>query len=190
MKRKFCLLLSIFCLSLFTFSCASSKKISENWKPVTNLSDLYGFWSSPEGEYSYPFVLDGKKYLRFSFPQTEDTQLWKDFAAEKKLPLQQLWEKRFSLAACIYSSGDKKIRIPDSDENDIQTGRKFSFNDDKIYSQKQILIPERLLAINLAFFAIRDDGQALKENKIFYLASDKFPDIKARASVYMKVGAE
>lgn len=104
------------------------------------------------------------------------------------MDLSDLWQKRFVYAPYIYSKAQTLERIPDSDENDIQSGRKFFISDEKIYSRVELLIPERLVAINLNFFVLRKDGKALKEQNVFYLASNKFPDIKSDDILYFKIG--
>ena len=177
-----------FSICFFFFSCASLSFNSDEWRTVSKISDLYGTWVSSQGEYVYPFELDGKKYIRYSWAQSDDTEIWKKFASSKEMDLSDLWEKRFSLAPYIYSSPEKFENIPDSDENDIQTGRKYFINDEKIYSRVEVLIPERLVSINLDFFILKKDGNALREQGKFNLASNKFPDIIADDTLYYKMG--
>ena len=135
----------------------------------------------------------GKKYLRLSYPQSDDTLKWQKFAEKHHLDLSDLWEKRFALAENIYADSEnpKNLEIfPYSDENGIQKGRKFFIVDERIYSKIEILIPERILLANLGFFVIRKDTKSLREFGIFHLASDKFPDIKASDAVYFNLSGE
>ena len=189
-SRSFRKFFTLFIVSacFFLFSCTSTRIDFSEWKPASNLSDVYGTWFSSKGEYCYPFVVDGKKYMRYASAKSDDTELWNNFALSKNMDLSDLWQKRFVYAPYIYSKAQTLERIPDSDENDIQSGRKFFISDEKIYSRVELLIPERLVAINLNFFVLRKDGKALKEQDVFYLASNKFPDIKSDDILYFKIG--
>ena len=184
-KRLSFLLLTV--SSFLLFSCVSTFFKSSEWHEATNLSQIEGTWVSAQGEYSYPFLIDGKKYLRYSWSKSDDTELWKEFAASSKIPLEDLWARRFAFASQIYSSSLSKETIPDSDVNGIETGRKFFLSGERIYSRVEVLIPERLLSINLAFFVLNRDASALKENGSFYLTSEKFPDLTADDTLYFKM---
>lgn len=184
--RRFSLSFLIFACLLLV-SCASTAFQPDDWHVATNLSDLHGTWVSSQGEYTYPFIIDGRKYLRYSWNKTDDTALWKNFAAKNKMDLEEAWSKRFALAPLVYSTDQKKVCIPDSDVNGIETGRKYFLTNEKIFSRVELLIPERLVSINLAFFVLRRDSRALKEQNILYLASDKFPDIEADDALYFRM---
>jgi hypothetical protein len=184
-KSVFCFV-SVFCF-LF-FSCLSSEISTKEWHPAQNLDELYGTWVSTKGEYTYPLEIGGKKYLRFALVRTEDTQKWKEYAELNEIDLSDLWNKRFALSRSIYSTPDKTENYPEADENGTQKGRKLFLEDEKIYSREEILIPENILAINLNFFLIRKDGMSFREQGIFHLISQKFPDSRADEAIYYSMG--
>lgn len=170
------------------FSCASTNSALSEWHSATNLSELEGTWISSQGEYTYPFIIDGKKYLRYSWNKTDDTHLWQEYAEKNKMKLEDLWEKRFALATYVYSSDFTKEKLPDSDVNGVQTGRKYTLEEGKIYSTVEYLIPERLVSINLSYFSMSADLNSFMENEVFHFASDKFPDMTSDYTVYYKAG--
>lgn len=190
MENRKLVFLVLIASSWLLFSCVSTNFNSSDWHTVTNLSELHGTWISSEGEYNYPFLIDGKKYLRYCWNKTDDTLLWKKYAESSNMDLEELWQKRFALAKYIYSATIKNENLPDSDINGTESGRKFFLSDEKIYSRVEVLIPERLVSINLAFFALRKDSSALKEQGSFYLTSEKFPDIVADDTLYFKMKDE
>ena len=183
--------LSVLLILLILASCASTGGISSDFRAVSNLSDLYGTWKSAQGECEYPFVIDGKKYFRYAFPQTDDTAKWFSYAESHSLDLGDVWKKRFAVASAVYQNQSGTIEsFPVADENGTQVGRKFSVTDEKIFSRVEILIPERLVAINLDFFLVNKKRSYLRENGTFYLASDRFSDIKADTALYFKMGEQ
>ena len=190
MKNFWLLFVSVF--SFLFFSCASATFNSTGWKNVTALEELYGTWRSSRGEYTYPLEIDGKKYMRYALLETDDTIKWKEFAKNNDIDMADLWQRRFSLASSIYSTNEYAEVLPSSDENGTQKGRKFFITEtdgeEKVFSRIEILIPENLVAINLNFFMVRNDGFGLREQKVFHLASQKFPDIEADDTLYYKMG--
>lgn len=180
------LFLEVFSLNLLV-SCTSLKIQPFSFDKVSNLSEIYGSWTSKEGVYTFPFIWEGKKYLRYSWSSSDDTLLWQRFASSRNMKLEDLWKKRFAFASQIYSRGFIKETLPDSDINGIQTGRKFYLINNKIYSSYQILIPERLVMANLSYFLLNEKAGLMKENMNFYLASDKFPDLEADGRIYYKL---
>lgn len=192
-KIPYKIYLSEFCAGLLLLfvlvSCASTSGIPSDFRALSNLSDLYGTWMSSQGEYEYPFVVDGKKYLRYALAPTDDTAKWLKYAESHSLDLGDVWKKRFALSSAVYASENGEIleQLPRADENGTQMGRKFFVSDEKIFSRIEVLIPERILSINLDFFLIRKDSLALRERNVFHLASDTFPDITADDTLYFKL---
>lgn len=167
----------------------SSDFTSSAWHTPLALEELHGNWVSTRGEYTYPLVINGKNYLRFALTPTNDTDLWKNFANSRNMDLSEIWTKRFPLSQAIYSSPEKIDILPEVDENGIQKGRKFFIEDEKIFSRLEILIPERILAVNLNYFLVRRDGMSLREQGTFHLLSKKFQNRKSTEILFYKMGA-
>lgn len=175
-------------LCVLCVSCVSTS-VPSGFRAAKSLSEIQGKWVSSNGELEYPLALEGKKYLRYALVPSDDTAKWFEYADTNGIDVSELWKKRFVLAPYIYQkSGGSIENFPYADENGTQIGRKFFVADEKIFSRVEILIPERLVAINLEFFAIRKDSAALRENGVFYLASDTFRDITADDTLYFKMG--
>lgn len=179
----FCLVLA--CLTLF--SCKSTDVPSEEaFHPATSLEDLIGKWTSENGDYEYPFVVANKKYIRIASAQTDDTEIWNDYAETNEIPFADLWKKRFSYVQYVYAPEGYMDRIPVSDSNGTEFGRKLTVHNGRIYSRLEMLVPEKILIANLRFFLLSSDGQSFIENKVFYLASDFFEDLTSDGTVYNK----
>ena len=156
------------------------------WREIRTLDELTGIWNSEKGTYTYPFELDGKEYLKFQYAPTRDDYWWLKSASQQGIPLKQLWEKRFAAMSEIYNQ-----ELPSSDENGIQYGLKFKSDFSNgfnpiIISQREILIPEKILDKNLSFFMISEDNNYLCESGTFRYYSDRFQNRKAERVLYTK----
>jgi len=187
-------LLNIFFISCKTSALADSKPSSElsekplaekAFLPATSLDDLDGIWETADGNgFEYPFICDGRKYLRYYFRRTDDTWRWQRFAANHGIILSSLWQKRFACAPEVYEG---RFMFPVADEQDMQYAIKIVQENSHIYGSEQYLIPERILAGNLAFFVLSEDRKKCIENGTFHTMSTKFPDIIAvDGAVYEK----
>ena len=185
MKKK-CSFIFLCFLAFFCLSCVSTN-LPAGFKKVTSFSELTGTWASSHGEWEYPFELDGKKYLRYAYAATDDTQIWFDYAEQSGRSMEELWKKRFAIQNDIYS---EKSPFPYSDANGTQIGRKLFVSNERIYSRVEILIPERIVAINFDFFVISKDGFILREHGLFHFASDIFTDSDADDEPYIKTAEQ
>ena len=161
---------------------AASAQVGGNWKEAASLADLEGLWESSSGSlYEYPFRADGKKYLRIAWKESDDTELWKDWARQQGYDMQTLWQIRFASLSGIYGQ-----KIPVADANGSQYGLKISRRNGRIYTRREMLISERLLLVNLQFFRLSPDRQSFIENGSIRLASDVFSDLSKGGTIYRK----
>ena len=157
-----------------------SLKIGNDWPAAASLDDLEGVWESPGGAlYEYPFRADGKKYLRLAWKETDDTDLWKDWADRNGMDMETLWKLRFAYLSEIYGQP-----LPDSDAGGNQYGIKLSRRDGRIYSRMEMLVTERLIPANLGFFRMSPGKDSFTEKGFLRLASDKFSDLSKGGSIY------
>lgn len=158
---------------------------SENgssWKAVTSLADLEGLWESSVGSlYEYPFRVDGRKYLRIAWRETDDTELWQSWAARQDMDMESLWQMRYACLSDIYGQ-----KLPVADANGTQYGIKLSRLSGRILARKEMLVSERLLLVNLGFFRLSPDGDSFVEHGSLRLASDTFPDLSKGGNIYRK----
>ncbi len=152
----------------------------QDWPAASGLDELEGVWESSGGAlYEYPFRADGRKYLRLAWRETDDTELWKGWAARNNMDMEDLWQVRFAYLSEIYGQ-----TLPDSDANGSQYGIKLSRRNGRIYSRMEMLVSERLLPANLGFFRISPDKDSFTEKGFLRLASDKFNDLSKGGSIY------
>ena len=204
-RKSFVKILNILFFSILLFSCKSTDKISENNVPeqtensdvnevenqdakisyhtASYLNELLGKWKSPKGEYEYPFIVDGKRYLRYAWKETDDTFIWESYASKNSMELADLWKKRYAYAPYVYNEN-----LPISDKNGTELGLKLFMKNNRIYSRKEFLISESVLIVNLNYFSMRDDGKSFVESGSFNFASDKFSPIKSDFTEYVKIG--
>ncbi|MCR4734837.1 MAG: hypothetical protein K5829_07540 [Treponema sp.] len=186
MKKIFPLLF-VFVIVFFVFSCKSTPQVVEEvFHPASSLEDLIGLWISENGEYEYPFLLGNKKYIRFANSATDDTEIWEEFAASHGMDLKTLWKKRFSFLPYIYVPEGYKDTIPLSDSHGSEYGIKTFIQDGRIFSRKEMIIPEKILITNLRYFLLSQDEKSFKEDGTFYLASDVLNDLTADGTLYFK----
>ena len=177
--------------SVLIFSCETTEEIREepevektfSYHNATYLNELLGKWESQNGVYEYPFVVNGKRYMRYAWNASDDTSLWISYAEKKSIELSELWQKRYVYAAYIYNQN-----LPVSDKNGTEMGIKLFKKNNRIYSRKEILISENVLLVNLNYFFMRDDGKSFIEKGSFNLASDKFSPLTSDSSEYVKTG--
>lgn len=176
-KNVFSLVLSVILCFVFV-ACASSKKIDDIpeppvvevddsvFEPIKSLADLSGTWISSDGFlYEYPFVLNGKNYLRHASPVLDDTAKWTRLASYYFTTLDNLWERRFSHLNEIYGE-----EYPLSDENGIEIGVKLSYKSGKVTRRIEMLFPEEVVRRNINFYWTSKKGE-LKENGTFNFGS-------------------
>ena len=165
-------------LSLLLASCVTTAvppaPVEMPPHPAASLQELYGLWQGDGVTCEYPFVADGKKYLRITWAQTDDTELWRATAAALDMAPGELWNRRFARAPLVYARDGQEEQLPLVDENGTQKGRTFLLHGGRIYSAVSYLIPERILLVNLPFFLLAADGGSFTETGSFYLASDVF----------------
>ena len=145
------------------------------WKDIYSLKELEGLWETPEGSLQFPYEQNNREYLCITGHQTDDTQLWLDFAERKMLAFEQVWKDRFIYIPEIYG-----INYPVADENGTQTGIKVEYtyyqSIDKLFitSRRIMLIPTSIINQNLAFFKLSEDGQKIKGDGVFRFFSNTF----------------
>ena len=153
-----------------------------DWKAATSLEELEGLWESSSGSlYEYPFRVDGKKYLRLAWKESDDTARWQAWATKNGYDMQTLWKIRFACLSDIYGQP-----LPVSDVNGTQYGVKLSQRGGRIYVRREMLISERLLLVNLGFFRISPDKDSFNENGRIRLASDRFDDLAKGGNIYRR----
>lgn len=163
-----------------TETSGSESTAGKDWPAAASLDELEGIWESPGGAlYEYPFRADGRKYLRLAWKETDDTELWKDWAARNNMDMETLWKIRFAYLSEIYG-----VTLPDSDAGGNQYGIKLSRRDGRIYSRMEMLVTERLIPANLGFFRMSPDKDSFTEKGYLRLASDKFNDLGKGGSIY------
>ncbi len=168
--------------SITETSISNEAKIGGNWVATTSLADLEGLWESSSGSlYEYPFKADGKKYLRIAWSESDDSELWQNWAKKNGYDMQTLWQIRFACLSDIYGQ-----ELPLADANGSQYGLKLSNRNGRIYARKEMLISERLLLVNLPFFRLSPDKQSFIENGSIRLASDTFSDLSKGGNIYKK----
>lgn len=191
--------ISVISISLLFFSCVSTPSTNSSssskkteWKRVTSISELKGTWnlcffSDEETEITYPFVIkkaDGTRapFMKFSEEKSDDTPSWQRKASELGISLEELWQKRFSYLGEIY---DKKSVIQ-ADENGCEAGTKLFLENGRIFSQKTLLVPEKIVLQNLSCFQISSDGKKISRNQNidfkFYSHFDNGPSEKKLSS--------
>ena len=165
---------------------------SKPWATASSLDDLYGVWSCGSGFFEYPFQESGKKYLHIANNWQEDTQLWQEFADKNNTSLSEVWKMRYAVEKEVYTytaanGKNYTTGFIRSDENGIQQGKKLKMDTNgRIFSRMEMLIPERLLVINLNYFLMSPDKTLFKENGTFRLASDVFDDLPSIGNIYTK----
>lgn len=188
-KVYFIVIMAAVCVTLLFVSCASSpeRKASIKGNPLESLDDLRGRWEASDGTgYEYPFEADGKTYLLVHFKFSDDTAMWQQYAADNKIDINELWDKRYSYISYVYNQKKPQIR---ADENGTQNGIKLQLDDNgHIIAGEIWLIPEKVLALNLHFFVITRDKTKFIENGEFHLMSSIFSTslISSEGSVYEK----
>lgn len=158
------------------------EQVNGNWQPAKSLDDIAGIWECSNGFlYEYPFKIDGKKYMRIAWGETDDTRLWQSFAINKGYDLQTLWKIRFACLSDIYGEN-----LPSSDALGTQLGLKLKNRNGRIYARKEMLISEKLLIVNLNFFVMSPSKESFIENGKIHLASDVFSDLSKGGNIYRK----
>ena len=157
---------------------------------AVSVDGLQGKWyadDQSEDEYQkgyieYPVVSDGKRYVLFHYQMSDNTSLWKTYAANKHIPFTELWSIRYAEAALIYN--EKTLVL--STEDGIQTGRRFLLHEGIVYSGYETLVPEKLLAENLNCFLLAQDTSFFVMNNTFHLFSNSIADINLTGTVFYR----
>ena len=150
----------------------------EVWHSLSSINELAGSWKTPEGELSFPVEIDGKEYLRISYPETKDSYLWKSYATENKINIARLWQNRFVYIPEIYGTN-----YPVADKNGIQYGIKpelvciLGRYSALIKSHKELLIPSELVSQNISFFEISQNKDKIRASGRFRFFSDIFTNL-------------
>ncbi|MCR4899359.1 MAG: patatin-like phospholipase family protein [Treponema sp.] len=145
------------------------------WKNLNHLDELTGIWVTPKGTLEFPYMLDGIEYLSITQEEKDDTLKWEEFAKEKMLSFEEVWENRFIYLSEIYGTD-----YPLSDENGTQLGIKLKLENygtlEKriVTSSQQLLITSDLVSRNLAFFKLSEDGTKINTEGIFRFFSRSF----------------
>ena len=158
------------------------------WEPVKNISQLTGLWVADDGSaYEWPFELNGKTYLRYSWAETDDTKVWVEYAKIHNRDFLDVWNHRFSYLSAIY-----KKNYPLSDANGTQLGLKFRtdysvpYSKDipfRIYRRLEYLMPGSIVEQNLSFFMISGKNM-IKETGTMDFHSTVFNTIGADNKIY------
>lgn len=165
-----------------TEASGGESESGRSWKAASSLADLEGTWESSGGSfYEYPFKVDGKKYLRLAWSESDDNDLWQAWASRNGYDMQTLWQMRFACLSDIYGQ-----KLPVADANGTQYGIKIFRKNGRIHTRKEMLISERLLLVNLGFFRLSPDGDSFVEHGSLRLASDTFPDLSKGGNIYRK----
>ncbi len=150
----------------------------EVWQALTSISGLTGTWDTPEGRLEFPVEIDGKEYLRITYPETKDSYLWKSYATEKKINIASLWKNRYVYIPEIYG-----INFPVSDKNGIQYGIKTELvcilgkYSAIIHSTRQLLIPADLVSQNISFFEVSQSRDKIRACGRFRFFSDIYQNL-------------
>lgn len=199
-KNKLYKVIALLILSISIIGCETGKvdngqndNTSDPYKkikfePISSLDDLKGTWELNGKFISYPITIDGIDYLQVKYPTTSDDSLWTTYAANHKIKLIDLWEKRFAAISDIY-----KKDSPIADENGTQAGykvRKLVIYGDysgSFESNYYYLIPETIVQKNLQFFSKSADNKYLKESGSFRFYSSKFNTISVNNDVFSNI---
>lgn len=195
-KNAFIYFFSIVILLLSSCATNSTSKemlLQKKLKKATaavSVDELQGKWyadDQTEDEYQkgyieYPVVSDGKRYILFHYPMSDNTSLWKTYAANKHISFNELWSIRYAESALIYN--EKTLVL--STEDGIQTGRRFLLHEGIVYSGYETLVPERLLAENLNCFLLAQDTSFFVMNNTFHLFNDSIADINLTGTVFYR----
>jgi len=178
----------LLCVTVCFFSCKSTPKKEQSridlshLKTLASLDEFTGVWEADDGSgFEYPFVCDGKKYVRIYTAKQENTWLWQNYADMHNISMKALLEKKFSCAADVYKT---QSQIPVSDTQGIQYGIKMQVTEGgSVFGQEVYLVPERVLAVNFSFFCMSPDKTYFVEDGLFHFMSERFSDLTARQEV-------
>ena len=184
---------------VFTFSCLGTKtQESFSVHAAESLDEINGRWISETGkEYEWPVEINGKRFLRFAYTDTDVTEDFAEYAEKHGIAFSELWEKRFAYLSDIYSlklEDGKRVSSPYASSNGIETGIilkavNSEFYDDKIpfriFYHVERLFPENIAEQNISFFMICS-SDSIKENGVFDSFSNEFGIIQADGEIYLR----
>lgn len=162
-------------------------KKEEKWKAIEDISEISGLWQSTDGSiYEWPLELNGKNYLRYAWPEKDDSQLWLKYAQDHNMTLQDLWARRFSYISKIYG-----VFYPSSDENGSQFGLKVRQEQSGIdeglpfhvFVREEFICPKDIAEKNIEFF-MKKGKKEIKEEGTFNFFSEKFSSLDADGKIY------
>lgn len=166
---------------------ADENSDDKNRTASDSIDDLRGLWKSNDGTaFEYPFVCDGRTYLRYCNAWSDVTNEWRRMASSQGITMLDMWNKRFTLYSWKNPNTKKDMPLPLSDGNGIQMGIKFHKVDDRVYIREEILITEYVFEKNLKCFLLSDDGSDFRMNGVLHLFSGLFPDISQSEQIYKK----
>ena len=198
-KRKVKFLLFFLIIPLLFSSCASRRKIVEplvqkpiEWKQISSPEEISGVWTSENGcVYEWPLMLNGKKYLRYSWEESDVTDYWVNYASKNNIAFSELWAHRFSYLGKIHMidlGNGQNALSPVSDSSGNQMGFKLREDRSSWYSSDipfrimlriEFLMTEETVRKNLTWFEkagdkmIRENGQLNFYSEIFsFLTAD------------------
>ena len=146
------------------------EEVHVNWdKKVESMDEITGLWrASYDGsEYEWPFVLNGKKYLRIAYTEKDVTEDFANYAKNHNMDFNKLWSHRYAYLGNIYGvklQDGRLVPSPYSHENGIQQGiklradytRSYSRNIGfRIFARNEILVPETIARNNASSFTLK-----------------------------------
>ena len=137
-------------------------------KKVESIDEISGLWRAYGGsEYEWPFVLNGKKYLRIAYTEKDVTEDFANYAKNHNMDFNKLWSHRYAYLGNIYGvklQDGRLVPSPYSHENGIQQGiklradytRSYSRNIGfRIFARNEILVPETIARNNASSFTLK-----------------------------------
>ncbi len=142
--------ISILCILVSLFSCQLFEKPKDI--PVTDISQLKGYWEEGDVSYTYPYVDNGKNYLSICHEYTNDWELWDSYARKKQLTVEELLQKQNAAVAQVYNKD-----YPYEASDGVVTLRNLLPIPDikQLYSSELILVPEEVVNAHLDLFSIK-----------------------------------
>lgn len=152
----------------------------ELWLAICSTDDLRGCWRSAAGhKIDYPLKLNGKTFLRFAYPELDDTFMWQACATRHNTSLADLWNKRFSYIGEVYG-----VNFPYTDDESNEFGIKLSVRNGRIIGRKEVLLSDKTIKKNLVNFKVSKYLGSLYFNGKFYYSDTKTEYFEEWDAVY------
>lgn len=138
---------------LLAVLCLASCKLFEKPKvePVTEISQLEGYWKFKEYDFSFPYVTNGKTYAIVTSPNLDEWTLWDEYARKKNLTVEELFQKKAAAINAIYNK-----EYPYEDEDGVVFTRDAAYMKDAemVFSTEVVLVPEEIVKQHLDMFTM------------------------------------